>query len=111
MYQSIYHIYGDEGLFNTKFISKGDGRYEAVYNRDGLLLTEKNDPVNMGTYNYCGPSKNPLTHWLLDVSTYNKWGNVKDCAPMEHGRDIADFLNNQEARDAYDEIKNQMKTN
>ena len=45
----MYHIYGEDGLFNTKFISnEGERKYEGVYNKEGLLLAEENDPVNMG---------------------------------------------------------------
>ena len=93
-----------------KNISRGDGRYEAVYNKNGNLLTEQNDPINMGTYNYCGPSINWVTHYLLDMAKYNKWGNVEGHEFMTDPRNIDDFNRNQEARDAYEKIKQQMKT-
>lgn len=40
----------------------------------------------------------------------NKWGNVEGHEFMTNPRDIKDFLNNQEAQDAYKEIEKQMKT-
>ena len=103
-------MYGEDGLFNTKFVSDdGEGKYEAVYNKEGLLLTEENDPVNMGTYNYCGPTKNILLHGLLDVLTYNRWGNAKGY-PAKEPRNIEDINANQEAQDAYNKIKEEMES-
>jgi hypothetical protein len=46
-----FHMYGTDGEYNLKFIS-ADGHFEAVYNKDGILLTQENDPKNMGTFNY-----------------------------------------------------------
>lgn len=56
--QSIYHMYGKDGEYNLKFVS-ADGLFEGVYDKAGNLLTELNDPINMGTYNYCDPA-NPV---------------------------------------------------
>ncbi len=38
-------------------------------------MTESNDPVNMGTYNYTDPA-DKIQHGLLDVLPYEMWGNV-----------------------------------
>lgn len=78
-----YHMYDTEacydeskgvykGEYNLKFVSK-DGKYEAVYNYDKVLLDENNDPVNMGTYNYASPN-DWLDHFNLDIKPYsNEW--------------------------------------
>lgn len=80
---SQYHMYDTEacydneegvykGEYNLKFVSK-DGKYEAVYNYKKELLTEYNDPVNMGTYNYASPN-DPVNHFMFDVKPYsNEW--------------------------------------
>ncbi|MBD5485378.1 MAG: VWA domain-containing protein [Lachnospiraceae bacterium] len=107
---SRYHIYGEDGVFNTKFISNdGEGKYEGVYDKEGMLLTEENDADNMGTYNYCGPSKNFLLHGILDVATYGIWGNAEGY-PAKDPRSKKDFYANQEAQDAYNKIKEQMES-
>ena len=106
---SRYHIYGEDGVFNTKFVSNGEGKYEGVYDKDGLLLTEENDPDNMGTYNYCDYTINLYLHGVLDVATYKKWGNVKGY-PAGEARSVKDFYANQEAQDAYNKIKEQMES-
>lgn len=62
-------------MVNLKFVSKGDQRFEAVYNKTRNLLTEGNDEVNMGTYNYAGPS-DVSGHVKYDVEPYYKWGNT-----------------------------------
>lgn len=74
--QAGYHMNGGNGEYNVKFVSP-DGHFEAVYNRDGVLLTAENDPENMGTYNYFGPD-NPAAHVKYDVNPYIEWGNTKD---------------------------------
>lgn len=73
---SLYHMYNEYGEYNVKFISK-DGHYEAVYNKNGILLSENNDPDNMGTFNYKSPSVSKVLHGLLDVEPYYLWGNVE----------------------------------
>ena len=52
-----------------------DGIFEAVYNKQGILLTEYNDPQNMGTYNYGNPD-NWLAHGIYDVAPYLRYGNT-----------------------------------
>ncbi len=106
--QSLYHMYGEDGVFNTKFISdEGEGKYEGVYNKEGLLLAEENDPVNMGTYNYSSATVNFVLHLALDMVPYYEWGNVKGYEAGKK-RDKKDFYSNQEAQDAYNKIKAEM---
>ena len=70
---SAFHMYDSDfspnGLYNLKFISY-DGLFEAVYNQNGQLCTEFNDPVNMGTYNYAGYKTDVLGHIWYDVYPY-----------------------------------------
>ena len=102
---SVLFLYFRIGLFNTKFISNdGDGKYEGVYDKRGLLLTEENDPVNMGTYNYCSFSVDMRKHATLDMVPYYIWGNVKGC-PAGKARDVKDFYSNKEAQEAYSKVK------
>jgi hypothetical protein len=80
--KSIYHMFNTEacydekegkykGEYNLKFVSN-DGKYEAVYNYAGVLLDEKNDPVNMGTYNYSDPNATiAVGHVIVDVFPYS----------------------------------------
>lgn len=72
---STYHIQGPDGEYNVKFLSP-DGYCEAVYNKKGVLLTEENDPVNMGTYNYAAGIPAKGAHSKFDVVPYLKWGNT-----------------------------------
>lgn len=74
---SLYHLQGPDGIYNLKFIS-ADKFCEAVYNRYGTLLTEKNDPVNMGTFNYAAGIRQSNAHEKYDVTPYLKWGNTSD---------------------------------
>lgn len=74
---TLFHIYGDEGEYNIKFISE-DGHFEAVYNRAGELLTQYNDPLNMGTFNYANQINNKDRHTDFDVMPYFQWGNTSE---------------------------------
>ena len=81
MWDSLYHMYRENEECNLKFVSS-DGKYEGVYNKNGTELTEVNDPVNMGTYNYADPSVCfGVVHGYFDVITYYNWGNTR--ASME----------------------------
>lgn len=73
-FETVYHMQGKDGDYNVKFVSE-DGYHEAIYNKAGDLLTEKNDPVNMGTFNYVDPTGKPAMHAALDVLTYYSYGN------------------------------------
>ena len=78
---SLYHIQGYNGEYNLKFLSS-DGYCEAVYNKSGDLLTEKNDPINMGTYNYAAGIPSLGAHNKFDVSPYILWGNAPESSQM-----------------------------
>lgn len=105
---SIYHMRGTDGTYNLKFVSKC-GKFEAVYDKNGVLLTEVNDPVNMGTYNYCTPD-NKLIHAILDVGTYARYGNIstKDLEPEKPSvRDLEPIVEEyrQEIKDLFESEK------
>jgi hypothetical protein len=74
---AVLHMYGFDGEYNLKFISE-DGHLEAVYNKEGRLLTEENDPVNMGTLNYADQVSNKEKRAVLDVLPYFLWTNTKE---------------------------------
>ena len=80
-------MFGEIGAYNIKFISSNntDNIYEAVYDKDGQLITEAdNNGQNMGTYNYASSSKDSGTHTKYDVDTYKDWGNTPlDPPPIE----------------------------
>jgi len=76
-----FHMYGETGAYNIKFISSNntDNIYEAVYDKDGKLITENdNNGKNMGTYNYASSSKDASNHNKFDVNTYKDWGNTEN---------------------------------
>lgn len=72
---SGYHIQGVDGEYNMKFVSY-NGFCEAVYNKKGVLLTENNDPINMGTFNYAAGIRSINAHVKFDISPYLIWGNT-----------------------------------
>ena len=72
-------MFGETGAYNIKFISSNntDNIYEAVYDKDGNIITEINDyGKNMGTYNYASSSKHPKKHTDYDVKTYERMMNT-----------------------------------
>lgn len=74
-----YHMFGIDGSYNIKFISSNntDNIYEAVYDKNGNLITENDDyGKNMGTYNYASSSTQSKLHDKFDVKTYENWGNT-----------------------------------
>lgn len=73
-FETFYHMQGKDGDYNVKFVSE-EGYHEAIYNKAGDLLTERNDPVNMGTFNYADPTGQPAMHAALDVLPYYSYGN------------------------------------
>jgi hypothetical protein len=85
---SQYHMYGEDGKYNLKFVSK-DGIFEAVYDKEGKLLSRDNDPINMGTYNYSNPSL-LIDHGIYDVLPYTFRGNAgeKTAAPQNYSDDV-----------------------
>ena len=75
-----FHMYGKDGSYNIKFISSNNTKnlYEAVYDKNGKLITENDDNgKNMGTYNYASSSSDAEYHIKVDVKTYETWGNTK----------------------------------
>jgi hypothetical protein len=72
---SMYHMQGVDGEYNLKFISY-DGFCEAVYNKNGVLLDENNDPINMGSYNYAAGIYIISAHRIFDITPYLEWGNA-----------------------------------
>ena len=112
IWQARYHMNGNNGEYNLKFVSSNEtgNIYEAVYNYDGLLLTEENDPLNMGTYNYAGTNTNNKKHHDFDVDTYIKWGNAVGY-PYVKGSEKDKFkkysheLKNSDAKKYYEEKK------
>lgn len=81
------------GTYNLKFVSKDTQFFEAVYNKQGILLTEKNDPINMGTYNYVG-FDNASEHNKYDVEPYYLWGNTKEIKGKGKATTLANALKN-----------------
>ncbi|WP_143182487.1 hypothetical protein [Peptoclostridium litorale] len=109
----------EEGIFNLKFVSKDDGRYEAVYDRKGNLVTENTrsgDNIgyrNMGTYNYASPSKKgdqKGDHTMYDIIPFYMYGNIRGTnRGMSTENDIAfkckdKFLESKEAIEHYNGI-------
>lgn len=94
--ESIYHMYNIDGEFNIKFVAM-NGMYETVYNKDDILLTEDNDPINMGTFNYCCLNY-WLGHFLFDMEPYYLWGNTATCTESHIFSDgKSHYENNDEA--------------
>lgn len=79
---SLYHMNGEEGIYNLKFVSD-NGMFEAVYDKNGILQNENNNPESMGTYNYADPYLETNKHVTYDVATYYLWGNVKGVSAMD----------------------------
>lgn len=78
---TFFHMAGQDGEYNLKFVS-ADGHFEAVYNKDGVLLLADNGPENMGTFNYADPVSNDKKHTVYDVEPYLAWGNVPGSPPI-----------------------------
>jgi len=100
---SLFHLQGPDGIYNLKFESP-DKFCEAVYNRRGILLTEKNDPVNMGTFNYAAGIHQKNAHNKYDVNPYLKWGNdprspQKGQNAIQRGINAASIFYNQNISD------------
>ncbi|QQO08717.1 hypothetical protein [Breznakiella homolactica] len=104
--QSLLHMYGPDGEYNLKFISS-DGYFEAVYNRAGELLTEENDPVNMGTFNYADPVSAPGKHSVYDVLPYFVWNNTEEVLRMysDGMGEPQDYYANEDAQERYNRYR------
>ena len=78
-YKGRFHMFGDDGAYNVKFISSNttNNIYEAVYDKNGNIITENdNYGKNMGTYNYASSSKQAKKHTKYDVKTYEDMKNT-----------------------------------
>ncbi|OPZ88488.1 MAG: hypothetical protein BWY74_03121 [Firmicutes bacterium ADurb.Bin419] len=103
--QAAFHMNGEYGEFNLKFVSY-DEHFEAVYNKNGVLLTEENDAINMGTYNYFGPNNNAGNHIKLDVKPYYEWGNTSTSGTDGEAGELAKAAVNLIKYNANPEAKN-----
>lgn len=72
---------GPDGEYNLKLLS-ADGHFEAVYDKEGTLLTQAKSPENMGTFNYADPTSARERHTKYDVVPYLKWCNTPDSPPL-----------------------------
>jgi hypothetical protein len=88
-FASIYHKYGPECEYNKKYLSF-DHMYEAVYNKNGNLLTDDGGwgSVNMGTYNYAYSLNYLLKHKSLDVEPWKLWRN----SALDQGHEVLESL-------------------
>ena len=122
---SIFHMYNTEactdekgvekGEFNLKFVSK-DGKFEAVYNYNNMLLDDREsneaeghlyDPKNMGTYNYANPDwPSKIIHGFYDVMPFSDdwYGMGYYNLPGEYV-DAAGAYDNSERYDVNDDAK------
>lgn len=109
---SAYHMHGENGEYNLKFISK-DGHFEAVYSSlsSNLVL----NPWNIGTYNFANPSDKP-NHYTYDVEPFFKWNNTPSLkgqgvigANLLAGENIARYNQSLQAQENYNKIKSLFK--
>ncbi|MDR0887548.1 MAG: hypothetical protein LBM97_02585 [Candidatus Nomurabacteria bacterium] len=103
-FESAYHMFGEDGEYNLKFLSV-DGHFEAVYNLAGELLTVENDPDNAATYNFAPSGK---LHTEFDVKPYYLWGNDgegTDFSRSDIVRNVTKFFANKDAQRRYEDIK------
>ena len=93
IWETRFHMIGENGEYNLKFVSSNSSNnmYEAVYDKEGILLTVDNSPENMGTYNYAGTKTSNSLHHHLDVDTYYSWGNIAG-VPYNEGEELTKFV-------------------
>lgn len=71
--QSLLHKFGQ--INNRKYVSSCE-HFEAVYTKNNKLVDEQYWSINMGTYNYYGPSQ-PAEHKKYDVDPWIEYfGNI-----------------------------------
>ncbi len=99
----------------SNLISKVNNQcYEAAYNKYGELLTENNNYLNMGTYNYVGPN-NVSGHIVCDVEPFYEYGNIENTGRSAFrensiaAENILKFLGNQDAQNNYDTYAKQFR--
>jgi hypothetical protein len=109
-----FHMYGKDGEYNLKFIS-ADGHFEAVYNKEGILLTKDNDPLNMGTFNYAHQLADQITHYNLDVWPYFMWNNTEEAVEIMNNEGIKEpaqtIDKNEDAMKRYREYEELLNKN
>jgi hypothetical protein len=108
MGKMAFHMQGKDGAYNLKFISS-DGHFEAVYNKDGILLTEENDPINMGTFNYAHQLSDEITHYKYDVQPYFNWNNTKEAFEIIKNKKVEQPEEVDEAQVRHNEYYNLLK--
>ena len=106
---SAFHMYGEDGGYNLKFISLC-GKYEAVYDKNGELLTEHNNPTNMGTYNYVNYKVDAVAHGVWDVIPYELYGNTSSCGAKLFP-DTKEYDSNESAQKYRQEIISILESN
>ncbi len=67
------HKQDPEGKENSKWISN-NGHYELVFNGNSVLQNERNNPEDMGTYNFMNPIE-IVKHLEYDVLPWINFGN------------------------------------
>jgi hypothetical protein len=101
---TAFHTYGENGAYNLKFISR-DGHFDAVYNKDGALLTADNDSLNMGTFNYGDYQTENMKHLKYDDWPYF---NTREAAALSRNGEKAQSVpidKNPEAMARYREYE------
>ena len=63
-----------DGVKNSKWVSP-DGKREVVFTGGTLNERITDNLLDLGTYNFRNPEKQPLGHALVDVIPYYLWGN------------------------------------
>ncbi len=104
--ETLYHMMGPSGVYNLKFISK-DGHFEAVYNKQGALLTAQTGALDMGTFNYASPLTSLAKHSRYDVAPYIRWNNTPGLGPVTKNEAKAmqqAFNATPEAKQHYQEV-------
>ncbi|MDR2793389.1 MAG: hypothetical protein LBB61_06955 [Treponema sp.] len=101
-----FHMYGKDGEYNLKFIS-ADGHFEAVYNKEGILLTQDTDPLNMGTFNYAHQLADQMTHYNVDVWPYFMWNNTAEAMQINKTEKVepVPIDKNEDAMERYTKYK------
>ena len=88
--KSAFHMHGRDGIFNLKFISKDEGNFEVVYDKDNKLVTNR---INMGTYNFANP-EDIKGHEKYDLKPYYSWGNTEMCTGDGQLESLKKAINN-----------------
>ncbi len=68
------NVHQMRGESENKIYVKKDGHSEAVFDKEGKLVTN----YNAGSYNYYSCEENPIKHFSYDILPWLAWGNAKD---------------------------------